>query len=155
MLNLMKGLPLTYNRDMQLDKPPLFDSVDTIKQMVELLSNMFSTLKVKKESASKAIKNDSFFTVDLMEYLIRKNVSYREAHDIVGKMVKECLDHDKKISDLSENDLKKYSKKFALDVKKIFYAQNSINAKKSLGSTNPILVKKQLATWKKKLNARI
>ncbi|MFA6379166.1 MAG: argininosuccinate lyase [Candidatus Omnitrophota bacterium] len=155
MLNLMKGLPLTYNRDMQLDKPPLFDSVDTIEQMVDLLSNMFTTLKVKKENAKKAIINDVFFTVDLMEYLIQKNVSYRDAHDIIGKMVKECLDHNKKLSDLSECDLKKYSKEFSLDAKKIFCAKNSVNAKKSLGSTNPLFVKKQLTTWKKKLNARI
>ncbi len=155
MLNLMKGLPLTYNRDMQLDKPPLFDSVDTIEQMVDLLSKMFATINVNKKSAKKAIINDSLFTVDLMEYLIKKKVSYRDAHDIIGKMVKECLDHGKQLSELSDQELKKYSEKFSSDVKKIFYAENSIMAKKSLGSTNPIFVNKQLQAWTKKLNARV
>ena len=152
-LNLMKALPLTYNRDMQLDKPPLFDSIDTVKQMVELLAKIFTTLKVKKDFAKKAIANESFFTVDLMEYLIRQNVSYRDAHDIVGKMVKECLDQGKKLSELSADQLKKYSPKLSTDIKKIFCAHNSINARKSLGSTNPKMVSSQLAIWKAKLNA--
>ncbi|HOD12257.1 MAG TPA: argininosuccinate lyase [Candidatus Omnitrophota bacterium] len=152
-LNLMKALPLTYNRDMQLDKPPLFDSVDTVKQMVELLAKIFATLKVKKDQAKRSIINESFFTVDLMEYMIQHGVSYREAHDIVGKMVKECLDKGNKLSQLTLDQLRKYSPKISGDVKKVFSAQASIAAKKSFGSTNPQMVNAQLRSWKAKLHA--
>lgn len=152
-LNLMKALPLTYNRDMQLDKPPLFDSVDTVEQMVDLLAKIFATLKVKKDVALKAIVNESFFTVDLMEYLIKKGVSYRDAHDVIGKMVKNGPDKGIKLSTLSLVQLKKYSPCFSSDIKGILCANASVKAKKSLGSTNPAFVSKQLLTWKKKLHA--
>lgn len=152
-LNLMKALPLTYNRDMQLDKPPLFDSVDTVEQMVDLLAKIFATLKVKKDVALKAIVNESFFTVDLMEYLIKKGVSYRDAHDVIGKMVKDGPDKGIKLSTLSLVQLKKYSDAFSSDINGILCASASVKAKKSLGSTNPAFVNKQLLTWKKKLHA--
>lgn len=152
-LNLMKALPLTYNRDMQLDKPPLFDSVDTVEQMVDLLAKIFATLKVKNFVAQKAIVNEAFFTVDLMEYLIKKGISYRQAHDTIGRMIKECPDTGKKLSSLTPAELAKYSHAFSADIKGILCAAASVKAKKSLGSTNPILVKKQLMIWKKKLHA--
>jgi argininosuccinate lyase len=89
--------------------------------------------------------------VDIVEYLIKKGVSYRQAHDIVGKMVKDCLDKGKKISELSSGELKKYSLKLGPEVKRILNAWASVNLKKSAGSTNPGLVKKQLKLWKKRL----
>ncbi|MDD3375610.1 MAG: argininosuccinate lyase [Candidatus Omnitrophica bacterium] len=152
-LNLMKGLPLTYNRDMQLDKPPLFESVDTVKQMLEVLSALFKGITIKKRSIEKEIQNEALFSVDIMEYLIKKGVSYREAHDTIGKMVKDCLDKDKKISDLTTSQLKEYSQSFSTDVKKLLNPKTSILNKKSFGSTNPSMVYAQLLKWKKKLNA--
>jgi len=152
-LNLMKGLPSTYNRDMQLDKPPLFESVETTKEMLVLMAKLFSGLKVKKESLENGIKNEAMFSVDLMEYLIRKGVSYREAHDTIGKMVKTCLDKNKKISQMSMEEMLKYSKTFSADAKKLLNPLASITAKKSFGSTNPKLVEKQLLKWKSKLHA--
>lgn len=148
-LVLLKGLPLTYNRDLQLDKPPLFESVDKAKDILQLLTKLFETLEVKTENIEKQIKNECLFSVDIMEYLIEKGVSYREAHDTVGKMIKECLDKGRNISDLDEKELKKYSPKFELDVKKRLNAKASVNLKKSFGSTNPKLVKKEIQQWKK------
>ena len=146
----MKGLPLTYNRDMQLDKPPLFESVDKVKDILQLLSKLFESLEVEKANVKNRIKKDeSFFSVDIMEYLIKKRISYREAHDIVGEIVKESLDWDRKISDISYRDLKSYSSAFEEDVKKLLNAEASVKNKKSLGSTNPIMVEKQLGKWKK------
>ncbi len=152
-LSLMKSLPLTYNRDMQLDKPPLFESIDTVKQMLEVLAALFKGVKIKKESINKKTENEALFSVDIMEYLIKKGVSYREAHDTIGKIVKECLDENQKISDLSIQQLKSYSPKFSNDVKKLLNAKASVVSKKSAGSTNPSLVHNQLLKWKKKLNA--
>ncbi len=154
LLMLMKGLPLTYNRDLQLDKPPLFESVEKVKDMSGLLEKLFLTLKVNQDSVEKNIYQEYFFSVDMMEYLIQKGVTYREAHDTVGKMIKECVDKGKKIADLTEKELQKYSVKFQSDVKKLLNPKMSVKIKKSFGSTNPIMVKKQIEKWKKKLKVK-
>lgn len=148
---LLKGLPLTYNRDLQLDKPALFDSVDTTKNMLLVMAKIFSSMTVKKDNAAKRTLDESFFTVDVMDYLVKKGVSYRDAHDVLGWMVKDCLDQGEAISRLSLAELKKYSLAFNADVKKLFDPQMSVKIKSSLGSTNPNLVKKQLDYWTKRL----
>jgi len=149
-LVLMKGLPLTYNRDLQLDKPALFKSVEKVKDIIGLLTKLFETLKINKKSVEKHIEHESFFSVDMMEYLIKKGVSYRDAHDIIGKMIKECVDKGQKIAELSVKELKSYSSKFEEDVKKLLNPKMSVKIKQSLGSTNPTMVKKQIENWKKK-----
>lgn len=150
-LVLMKGLPLTYNRDMQLDKPPLFESVDKIKAILELLAKLFAGLTVKKQNAAKRIYDEAFFSVDVMEYLIKKGVPYRQAHDTVGMMIRECVDNGRKIADLTLAELKGYSPSFAADVKALLDPKVSVKNKKSFGSTNPELVERQIAQWKKRL----
>ena len=150
---LLKGLPLTYNRDLQLDKPALFDSVNTTKNMLLVLSGIFASMKVKKDNAAKRILDESFFTVDVMDYLVKKGVSNRDAHDILGRMVRDCLDRGRAISSLSPADLKKYSPALNPDVKKLFNPQMSVKIKSSYGSTNPGMVGQQLKQWSKKLHA--
>jgi len=150
---LMKALPLTYNRDMQLDKPALFDTVETIEASLQVVAKIFVSLKIKKDSAAAKVKDENFFTVDVMDYLIKKGVSYREAHDVLGRIVKECLDKGKLISSLKVDELKAYHPQLSEDVKKIFNPQSSVKIKNSLGSTNPNLVDKQLQLWTKKLHA--
>jgi argininosuccinate lyase len=148
---LLKGLPYAYNRDLQLDKQALFDSVDTTKIMLFVMGKIFVSMKVKKDNAAKRVLDESFFTVDVMDYLVKKGVSYRDAHDILGRMVKNCLDQGKAISSLSPGALKQYSPLFATDVKKLFNPEMSVKIKSSLGSTNPNLVKKQLDNWANRL----
>ena len=86
-----------------------------------------------------------------MEYLVKKGVSYRKAHDIVGKMVKDCLDKGKKISELPASGLKKYSPKLDTDVKNILNARTSVGLKNSYGGTSPKLVLRQFGRWTKRL----
>jgi len=150
---LLKALPLTYNRDLQLDKQALFGSLDTSKMMIFMMSRIFATLKVKKGSAAQKVLDESFFTVDVMDYLVKKGVSNRDAHDILGRMVRECLDRGRNISSLSLKELKQYSPALNEDVKKLFNPQMSVKIKSSLGSTNPDLVAKQLIQWSKKFHA--
>ena len=150
-LTLLKGLPLTYNRDMQLDKPVLFRSVEAMNDMLGVMSGLFANIVVKKDVVAKRINDEAFFSVDVMEYLIKKGVSYREAHDTVGTMVKECLDQGKKLSSLSVLQLKRYSKYLNADVKKLLNPQMSVRIKKSFGSTNPQMVKEQISVWEKRL----
>ena len=152
-LILMKGLPLSYNRDLQLDKPPLFDAIDTAKDILDIFIALFQSIVIEKEAIAAKLMDESLFSVDVVEYLIKKGVSYRQAHDIVGKMVKGCLDKGKKISSLTPHELKKYSPKLGADVKKILNAWASVNLKKSYGSTNPKLVAKQISAWGKRLHA--
>jgi argininosuccinate lyase len=154
-LILMKGLPLSYNRDLQLDKPPLFDAIDTVKDILDIFIALFQSIVIEKEAIAAKLMDESLFSVDIVEYLIKKGVSYRQAHDIVGKMVRDCLDKGKKISSLTPVQLKKYSPKLGADVKRILNAWASVNLKKSYGSTNPKLVEKQLIKWSKRLNARV
>ncbi|MDD5166839.1 MAG: argininosuccinate lyase, partial [Candidatus Omnitrophica bacterium] len=150
-LILMKGLPMSYNRDLQLDKPPLFDAVDTVKDMLEIFIALFGNIVIEKEAIAARLMDESLFSVDIVEYLIKKGVSYREAHDIVGRMVRDCLDKGRKISSLSDRELKNYSNKLNPDVKNILNAWASVNLKTSYGGTNPKLVRKQLDSWVKKL----
>jgi argininosuccinate lyase len=148
---LMKGLPSSYNRDLQLDKPPLFDAIDTIKDILEIFVALFQNIVIEKEAIASKVKDESLFSVDIVEYLVKKGVSYRDAHDIVGRMVRDCLDKGKDISTLSLTELKKYSLHFELNIKNILNAQASINLKRSFGSTNPKLVSRQMAFWQRRL----
>jgi len=148
---LMKGLPSSYNRDLQLDKPPLFDAVDTISDILKIMVALFANIVVEHESIASKIKDESMFSVDIVEYLIKKGVTYRKAHDVVGKMVADCLDKGKKISTLTAAELKRYSDKLNPDIRKVLNAKASVAVKTSLGSTNPKLVAKQIARWSKQL----
>jgi argininosuccinate lyase len=148
---LMKGLPTSYNRDMQLDKPPLFDAIDTIKNILEIFMALFANIVIEKEAIAAKVQDESLFSVDIVEYLIKRGISYRQAHDIVGRMVRDCLDKGKKISSLSDKELNKYSPKLKADVRNILNAWASVNLKQSFGSTNPKLVKQQLSAWLRRL----
>ena len=148
---LMKGLPTSYNRDMQLDKPPLFEAIDALKDILEIFMALFANIIIEKEAVAAKVKDESLFSVDLVEYLIKKGISYRQAHDVVGRMVRDCLDKGKKISSLSEKELKRYSPKLRTEIKNILNAWASVSLKKSFGSTNPKLVQRQLSAWKRKL----
>ena len=150
-LVLLKGLPLTYNRDLQLDKPVLFDTVETTQDMLVVLAELFVNLKVKKAALQSRITEEDFFCVDAMDYLIKKGVSYRDSHDILGKMVKDCLDKGIKISSLTVKELKAFSTYFDEDVKKLFNPEMSVKMKNSYGSTNPDMVNRQLLIWQKRL----
>lgn len=150
-LVLMKGLPLTYNRDMQLDKPPLFESVDKIHLIVPLLTKHFASVKIAKDTLAKRIDDQYFLSVDVMEYLIKKGMSYRQAHDTVGKMTQAFLDKGIKFSDVELKDLQKFSKLFKADIKKNLNPADSVKMKTSHGSTNPKLVEQQIIKWKKVL----
>jgi len=152
-LILMKGLPSSYNRDLQLDKPPLFNAIDTMKDILEIFIALFGNIVIEKEAIAAKLIDESLFSVDIVEYLIKKGVSYREAHDIVGRMVRDCLDKGRKISSLTNPELSRYSNKLKPDVRKILNAWASVNLKSSYGGTNPVRVKKQLKLWRKKLNA--
>ncbi|MGB2705826.1 MAG: argininosuccinate lyase [Candidatus Omnitrophota bacterium] len=111
-LTMMKGLPLTYNRDMQLDKPPLFSSFEIIEKELKILPKFIKTLKWNKKTIEDKIKDDeTLYATDLVYYLIKKGIPFKSAHDIIGKLVKFSLETDRKIKDMKDQELKKFSDK--------------------------------------------
>jgi argininosuccinate lyase len=149
---MMKGLPLSYNRDMQLDKKALFDSIENAEHALVIAEGLIKGVHVNKNSFSKKLKNDEFlFALDMADYLVTKGIAFKQAHDIVGKIVSMCVEKDIKISSIPLCELKKMSEKFDEGVYDILNAKKSVSAKRSIGSTNPALVRQQIGRWAKKL----
>ena len=148
MLTLMKGLPLTYNRDMQEDKEGLFDTVDTLIGTLDVFAGMVGTLKFKAERAANAAGEGYMLATDLADYLVAKGMPFREAHGVVGALVQYAIDKGKTFDKLSIAEYKKFSPKFGNDVYKIS-AQTSVAARNTAGGTAPAQVKKQLARARK------
>ena len=115
-LTLLKGLPLTYNRDMQEDKSQILESIDTTLSCLSLLPRMISTMKLN-ESKSIVIASGSFSTAtDIAEYLSRKGMPFRTSHNIVGEIVKFCEKQDMQLIDLSLEKLQSFSKLITKDI---------------------------------------
>ncbi len=148
---LQKGLPHAYNRDLQEDKKPLFECVETVAGELAMMGALVKTIKLKEEAAGKAVEDEFLYATDLAEYLVRKGVAFRDAHDAVGKIVKYCVDKKINISDLSISELKDFSDELEEDVYGLLNPETSVNNKRTVGSTKPDMVKKEIAGWKKKL----
>jgi len=151
LLTVMKALPLAYNRDMQEDKVHLFEAVDTTQDCLHLTSELLKHTQFNKKRFEKELNGDLLLSTDLVDYLVRKNVPFRKAHNIVGKIVAVCVDQNKKLNQLSITEYKKVSPKFENDIFRLLTALASVKNKKSQGGTSPQEVKKQLKYWKKQL----
>ena len=151
LLTVMKALPLAYNRDMQEDKVHLFEAVDTTQDCLNLTSELLKHTRFNKDRFEKELDGDLLLSTDLVDYLVRKNVPFRKAHNMVGKIVAVCVNQNKKMNQLSIVEYKKISPKFENDIFKLLTAHASIKNKKSQGSTSPREVEKQLKYWKNKL----
>ncbi len=143
-LTIMKSLPLAYNKDMQEDKPPLFDTAETIKDCLIIFKDMISTMIVKKENMKKATKEGFMNATDVADYLVTKGVPFRSAHEIVGKMVFYCIHHGKAIEELSIEEFKNFSKDFGEDIIETVQIENCMNSKVSQGSTSQESVNKMI-----------
>jgi argininosuccinate lyase len=132
-LTMMKGLPLTYNRDMQLDKEPLFNSFEIVSSELKVLSGLIKTLKFNKNKIKEHLKDESLYATDLVYYLVKKGESFKKAHDIVGKLVKDSLEREGGIQGMSDKDLKRYCAKFVKsEILKLFDPLESVRSKKSI-----------------------
>ncbi len=132
-LTMMKGLPLTYNRDMQLDKEPLFNSFEIISSELKVLTGLIKTLKFNKSKIEEQLKDESLYATDLVYYLVNKKIPFKEAHTIIGKLVKYSIDSSLRIQDMPENLLKKFSDKLAKkEIIKLFDPAVSVKSKKSI-----------------------
>jgi argininosuccinate lyase len=153
LLTTMKALPLAYNRDMQEDKEGFFDTVDTLLATLDVFTGMVKTLKVKPESARKALEKGYILATDLADYLVKRGEAFRTAHDIVAKLVSYAVEKDKSFAELSLAEHKKFSPLFEKDVFSITI-ESSVAARNVIGGTAPGQVAKALADAKKLLGAK-
>jgi argininosuccinate lyase len=153
LLTLMKGLPLAYNKDMQEDKPPVFDTVDTLKVVLPILAGMLKTLIVKSARMEEAAHGGFMNATDAADYLVRKGVPFRDSHAIVGRIVLHCIGANKAIEDLRIEELKQFSAHFEEDVYAHIDVRACIRAKRSEGSASFESTEKQLASVRARLAA--
>ena len=151
LLVLQKGLPLAYNRDLQEDKPALFDALRKTDLALALLTETLQHVSFHPAAMSKALEDDGIYATDLLEYLVRKKVPFSEAHEAVGKAVWKAQETGRSLSEISLQEWKNFSKKFENDIYDLFDPKVSVNAKKTSGSTHPAKVKKAIKGWEKKL----
>lgn len=138
-LTLLKGLPLSYNKDMQEDKEPLFDAVDTLLGSLSVFEPMLATLKIKGGNMYRAAQGSFATATDLADYLAKRGVSFRQAHEIVGRMVRYCIENGKNLNELSLAEYKNFSPQFEDDVRAIT-VETSLNARNVEGGTAPAQV---------------
>ncbi len=148
LLTTMKGLPLSYNRDMQEDKEGLFDTVDTLLSSLEVFTGMVKTLRVKAENMEQAVKQGYILATDLADYLVKKGEPFRTAHEIAGRLVSYAMKKGKSFSELSLDEYKGFSPLFGEDVYSVT-VESSMAARDVTGGTAPKQVERALATAKK------
>ena len=134
MLTILKGLPLTYNRDLQEDKEPLFDTFDTISKTVRVITSMLNTIVFNEDKMRLAIDNSNVLATDIADYLVRKGMPFREAHGIVKKLTDYVLETKQNIHELPLEKYKSFSELFESDVTSITI-ENSINSRNVFGGT--------------------
>ena len=135
LLTTMKGLPLTYNRDLQEDKEPLFDTIDTIVSALKILPRLISGMSVKSTAMAVAVSRGCMWATDMADYLVRKGIPFRTAHEVTGKVVVYCIEHKRGIEDIGILELKKFSDKFEKDLYDIITPEKGINMRKATGGT--------------------
>jgi argininosuccinate lyase len=153
LLTMVKGLPLAYNRDLQEDKEPVFDTVDTIKATLRLLSKMLPEIRIDREMMSGMAGRNFTLATDLADYLVRREVPFRQAHSIVGRVVQHCIRKGKELSDCSLDELRTFHKAFGEDVFSFIEISNVIDRRKSMGGTSTSRVKEAIARARKELEA--
>ncbi len=153
LLTTMKALPLAYNRDLQEDKEGFFDTVDTLLSTLNILSGLVKTLKVKPEKARAALEKGYILATDLADYLVKKGLAFRAAHEALAKLVSYAIDQNKSFSELKLTEYKKFSRLFEKDVFSIT-VESSLAARDVAGGTAPKQVAKALAAAKKAIGDR-
>ena len=137
LLTLMKGQPLAYNKDNQEDKEPLFDAIDNLKGCLRLFADMMPQIEVKRDNMREAARRGFSTATDLADYLVRKNVPFRDAHEIVGKAVRFGLDEGKDLSEMSLAELRGFSEAIGEDVFEVLTLEGSVAARNHIGGTAP------------------
>ncbi|MBQ7699190.1 MAG: argininosuccinate lyase [Clostridia bacterium] len=144
LLTVMKGLPLAYNKDMQEDKEPVFDAVDTVIMCLDVYAGMIKTMKAKTDNMKKAAQKGFINATDLADYLVVKGLPFRSAYKISGQIVSYCIKNDKTLETLSLDEYKQFSALISDDVYKAVDLYNCVSKRNSYGGTSVQSVEKQI-----------
>ena len=140
LLTVMKGLPLAYNKDMQEDKEPLFDAVDTVRLVVPALQRTLATAQFRADRMAAATAGDFSTATDLADYLVQRGLPFREAHEVVGRIVRHCLEHHLTLETLDGATLANFSPLLGQDIEgalSVLQVSSSVRARRSFGGTSP------------------
>ncbi|MZP42001.1 argininosuccinate lyase [Heliobacterium gestii] len=152
LLTVMKSLPLAYNKDMQEDKESLFDAVDTVKGCLTVFTPMIATMRVRRETMKNGARGGFTNATDVADYLAKKGVSFREAHEIVGKMVLLCVQKGVALDDLTFEDFRACSDAFGEDIYEAISVERCVADRKVPGGPAPEAVKEAIAQARRRLN---
>jgi len=151
-LTMLKGLPLTYDRDMQEDKEPAFDAIDTLQLLLPALAGMISTMTVRVDRLAAAAPVGFSLATEVADWLVRKHVPFRDAHEITGRLVALCAARECELEDVSDDDLKTVSEHLDPSVREVLSVRSALAARTTPGSTGPGPVADQLQTASDKLD---
>ena len=153
LLTVLKGLPSSYDKDLQEDKEPLFDAVDTLDALLPVVAGVIRTMRVKADKMRDAL-DAAMLATDLADYLVRRSVPFREAHRLVGAAVKIAEARGVTLADLAHEDYAKIAPEFGADVKDVFDFARSVAAHEIRGGTGPNAVREQIAQARELVNRR-
>jgi len=135
LLTVMKGLPLTYNRDMQEDKEPIFDSARTLRDALEVMAGSIRTLRVDSQRMAEAADDAMLLATDLAEALVREGVPFREAHEAVGRIVGHCVKKGVDLRSLSREDLRAFHREFSAGAAELLSLERALEGRSEIGGT--------------------
>jgi argininosuccinate lyase len=150
-LTTLKALPSSYNRDLQEDKEALFDSVDTIRAALEVFSAMLPEIIINRARMEDAASDPNLLATDLADYLVKKGMPFREAHEVIGKLVAQVNETGNRLSQVPLDELKKFSPLFDVDVASVFDVRHSLASRRALGAPSPENVADQIEHWRRQL----
>jgi argininosuccinate lyase len=154
LLTLTKGLPLTYNRDLQEDKPPVFDSFDQAAICADILAGVLSGLRINVETCWSAVRDASLLATDLADYLVKQGVPFREAHHAIGAVVKLAESKTMELDQLTLPELQAIHPAFKADWKDVFDLERALHRRTGTGMPGPKQVRRQIARWTGILRAK-
>ncbi len=149
---MMKGLPLAYNRDLQEDKEPLFDTIDTVRQSLRILAKLWEHISVNKERMEDMAATGYTLATDVAEYLVLKGVPFRLAHQTVGKIVRYCLEQGKELESLTLEELRGFSKVIDEKIYTVLDLKHSVDSRNSVGGTSLQQVRQAISDAEEELN---
>ena len=153
LLTLLKGLPMTYNRDLQEDKERLFDTADTVRACVRLMAAMMANTQVNADVCAAAASDPQLLATDLADYLVQKDMPFRQAHHVVGAVVAHCEKTSKALNELTVAEYRKFSDRFGDDILEVFDLKKALQRRQLTGAPATKEVAKQLAKWTQSLGA--
>ncbi|HYF34665.1 MAG TPA: argininosuccinate lyase, partial [Prosthecobacter sp.] len=153
LLTVLKGLPMTYNRDLQEDKEPLFDSIDTLKAALEVFAEMIAGMEVNEVRTRAAASDPLLLATDLADYLVNRGVPFRQAHEVIGKLVAFCGSEKRAFADLTLEEYQRFSPAFSGDLFACLNLETALAARKGIGAPSPENVARQLERWRASLSA--